>query len=725
MDLSLSAPMTAPAWTSTCPAYLDVHQPLAEAMARLDLQLRRELLRNPLRDPTDLMRFAAVSDEEVQGLLAPPGEATDGSPLQELDEAIAALEIRIRERGAATAAAGKATPLARLTRWFGLSAQEVDILIVCLAAELDRKYERIYGYLQDDMSRRRPSVGLALAVSCVAERQRRTTRGLLLPDAPLVAHRLVEVVDSAAEASPFPARELRVSERIARFLMGSDAFDARLADRLSWAPTGPAIDLDRELIDRVLAWVQSGAAHGRPAPAIYLHGPAGANKMRLASALCARLGVRLLRVDARALAAAPPGLEQGAAVALREGLLQGAAVLIDNLDRALEEDPFGARQRALMRILDERRERVAFLAGERPWTWPDAPGLAPLLPVELSRPGHAEELAVWRQALAGEALSNAEVSGLASLHPLPLPRALTAVHLARSTASLRGAAAISVEDVARGCREQSQPHMGRLARRVEGVHGWNDLVVPPPTLQELRDICAQARYRCQVFGEWGFGGKLALGRGLTVLFAGPSGTGKTMSAQLVAGDLGLELFAIDLSQVVSKYIGETEKNLHEIFAAAEAGNAVLFFDEADALLGKRSDVKDAHDRYANIEVAYLLQKIEEYRGITVLATNLRRNIDEAFARRIRFIVEFPVPDENHRLRIWKGIWPGQTPLADDVDLALLARQYELVGGNIRNVALSAAFLAAQEGQPVGMRHLQITAKRELRKIGRLVDPEAG
>jgi len=236
----------------------------------------------------------------------------------------------------------------------------------------------------------------------------------------------------------------------------------------------------------------------------------------------------------------------------------------------------------------------------------------------------------------------------------------------------------------------------------------------------LREICNHVKYRDRVYGDWGFGRKLALGKGLAVLFAGPSGTGKTMAAGIIAAELGIDLYKIDLSTVVSKYIGETEKNLSRIFVEAETSNAILFFDEADALFGKRSEVRDSHDRYANVEIGYLLQRVEEYEGVAILATNLRKNMDEAFVRRLHFAVEFPFPDREDRHRIWQGIWPQDTPLDAALDLELLATRYEVAGGNIKNIAVAAAFLAADDGQIVRMNHVIQATLREYQKTGKLL-----
>ena len=269
------------------------------------------------------------------------------------------------------------------------------------------------------------------------------------------------------------------------------------------------------------------------------------------------------------------------------------------------------------------------------------------------------------------------------------------------------------------CRQQSSRTLDGLAVRLALRRGWDDLILPADRVAHLRDICAQVCYRYQVLGRWGFGARLGHGTGLSVLFSGPPGTGKTMAAEVVAGDVDLDLYKVDLSGVVSKYIGETEKNLARIFAEAGTSNAILFFDEADALFGKRTEVSDAHDRYANIETSYLLQKMEEYDGAVILATNLRQNLDEAFVRRIRFVVEFPFPEADSRARIWRTLLPAQVPVSPDVDFALLAREYPVAGGSIKNIVLNAAFLAAADGGVIGSRHILRGTRREFEKIGKL------
>src|SRR4030095_4285457 len=296
--------------------------------------------------------------------------------------------------------------------------------------------------------------------------------------------------------------------------------------------------------------------------------------------------------------------------------------------------------------------------------------------------------------------------------------AATAENLARFRDS--EAVAVTMPDLYDACRLHSNQKLASLARKITPKYAWDDIVLPGDRLDQLREICNHVKYHERVYSQWGFDRKLSLGKGLSILFAGPSGTGKTMAADIIAGALGLDLYKIDLSIVVSKYIGETEKNLSQIFTEAETSNSILFFDEADALFGRRSEVKDSHDRYANIEIGYLLQRMEEYEGVVILATNFRKNMDEAFVRRLHFTVEFPFPNEEDRRRIWEGVWPTDVPRDPGLDLEFLARRFQVAGGNIRNIALAAAFLAADDSGVVGMPHLLRATQREYQKMGKIL-----
>ncbi|MFP8964492.1 ATP-binding protein, partial [Streptomyces nanhaiensis] len=304
-------------------------------------------------------------------------------------------------------------------------------------------------------------------------------------------------------------------------------------------------------------------------------------------------------------------------------------------------------------------------------------------------------------------------------HRLDSGQLRRAADVATRTAALEGRP-VGPDDLRAAVRAQNGAGLERLARRIEPAVGWDDLVLPPATHRRLRELALRARHREQVLGQWGMRPGGGRGRGVIALFAGESGTGKTMSAEVVAADLGMDLYVVDLSTVVDKYVGETEKNLERIFTEASAVNAVLLFDEADAIFGKRSEVRDAHDRHANIESAYLLQRMESFDGIAVLTTNLRANLDEAFTRRLDVVADFPVPDAGQRLALWERCLGGRLPRAGDLDLAFCADRFEMAGGSIRACAVTAAYLAAEAGGPLTMRQVVRAVAQEYRKLGRLV-----
>ena len=412
----------------------------------------------------------------------------------------------------------------------------------------------------------------------------------------------------------------------------------------------------------------------------------------------------------------------------REALLQNAAVYWDGFDGLLADDKRFWRE-ALVREL-EGRPALTFLAGDITWEPVDLLHGTVFVRVEFSRPTYAERVRLWTISLDGNRrrAGDVDLDVLANKYRLSGGQIKDAAATANNLARWRDPEGghVTMSDLYAACRLQSNRKLATLAHKVIRHYTWDDVVLRPDRVQQLREICQHMKYRSLVYDHWGFDTKLSLGKGLNVLFAGPSGTGKTMASEIMAEELGLDLYKIDLSTVVSKYIGETEKNLARIFAEAETSNAILFFDEADALFGRRSEVRDSHDRYANIEISYLLQKMEEYKGVVILATNLRKNMDDAFVRRMHVTVEFPFPSEKDRRRIWEQIWPSEMPRSADLDLDLMARRYEIAGGNIRNIALAAAFLAADDGEVVNMAHLIHATKREYQKMGKVVvDKEFG
>lgn len=700
---------------------------LADLLLRHDWLLKRLITRGQARKPADILGFAAISEDEVQRLLDEP--ANPAAPTVELrliDQTLRQLELQIDARVDESRMHGVRLPIVELAERFALSPREIDLLVACLAVELDRRYERVYGFLHDDMSRRLASPGLAISLYCQGSDEQLSARALLNAQAPLRYYRLLEVMEESA-AVPWLSRSMRIDERIVSFLVGEHTIDARIARHVASPDAGiesfDAGVLGRghdESIERIVHL--AGASQGRRKPLIYLHGGRHSGADAVVRGAVRRLDMPVMTVDAELLADSATDFEQALFLLFREGLLSQAAIYLRNIDRALAEPLGASRYRALLRRAAEMGS-IVFASGETMWCWQLPADPVVLRIIELQADGFVEQMNAWQVMSDGE-FTDAELHHLVSLHPLPVAAIRDVWRMAQVlVATNDDGAAPTLEQVQQACRAFGGTPVSSLARRIEPKHRFSDLVLPSAQLEQLAAICSQAKHSSIVYGSWRFDRKLSLGRGLNAMFTGQPGTGKTMAAEVLAAELGVEILKIDLSQIISKYIGETEKNLRQLFDQAASANAILFFDEADALLGKRSDVKDAHDRYANTETAYLLQKMEEYPGITILATNLRQNIDAAFVRRLRFIIDFPFPEDEDRLRIWQAVWPSEVPLGPDVDLAVIARQFRLAGGSIRNVALAAAFLAAEQSEPVSMRHLMQATKREFQKMGRLINEE--
>ena len=675
---------------------------LAE-LARLELVVRRQVLR--LRAASllteDEFRGLYISDEHVDALLgatSPEG----GAPIRELD----AIIERVRRENAALESDG--LPLPRLCRALGLDAFERDVVLLALAPEVDLRWETLYAYVQNDVTKRRPTVELALKLFCATPEEQLARRSVFARDAPLVGSCAVRLLADGQEPERTRlGRFLALDEHVADFLLAEEHAEVAAGGRL----LTPALTLDELVIaDRLAGDLRAAYRLVEAGLPLLLVGVDGTGKEALAEAVAAGLGRPLIRVDtARVLGDEGDPRAAGASLA-RDARLYGAIVHLVHAEALLDREAAG-KSSPFLRALE---------AGDVPIVLTSTTGWDPALEVfggrvvsiDIEPPAHRARRDLWLRALDGGA-DAVDLDLVAGRYRLGPARILDAAREAARSA------APTTQGVLAAARGQSSQELRGLAERVEAMYGWDDIVLPRRPLRALRDACASVRLRHVVYEQWGFERRIAYGKGVNVLFSGPSGTGKTMASQIFARELDLDLFKIDLSTVVSKYIGETEQNLRRIFLAARASNAILFFDEADALFGKRSDVTTAHDRYANIEVAYLLQQMEEYDGVVILATNLSKNIDEAFARRMDHTIEFPFPDEEHRERIWHVVFPEETPMADDVDFGFLAQRFELSGGNIRNVALAAAFRAADGGRPIAMEDLVVGTARELEKLGRL------
>ena len=600
--------------------------------------------------------------------------------------------------------------LQNLVQAFGLDDFEKDILLICLAPAFDLRYEKIYGYLQDDVTRKRPGINLALNLLWTPGPNRLPALSHFAADAPLFKYHLLERFSEPGQnRSPLLSQSLLIDETIVHWLVGSYQPGAEIAPYVNLTFAGSWRDQPSNLED-------SNDADNvlDQNPIFIFSGPDRLAQHSAAEQLSSQSGQHLLVIDLTDIPKEEIGLPQAIRAALRDARLTGSLLFIQGWDACLAD---GNPTLGLFSELTQH-PGIVILAGQAAWRPSGLPATRTIRWQEFPIPDYTDRQALWKHYLEQADLpASLELSRLAGQFNLTRAQIRDAVLLAGNQINQRGAD-LSEDDLLAAARTASSSRLASLAQKIPARYRWEDIVLPADQTLLLQEIVATVRGRSRVLEEWGLGRKLASSHGVSMLFAGPPGTGKTMSAQIIAAELGLDLYKIDLSTIISKYIGETEKNLERIFTEAESSNAILFFDEADALFGKRSEVRDSHDRYANVEISYLLQRMEAYNGVTILATNLRANLDEAFTRRLQFAVDFPFPEEADRLRIWQGLFPPQMPRAD-LDLPLLARRYKLAGGNIRNIILSAAYLASANGGIVTMEHLLHGTRRELQKMGRL------
>jgi SpoVK/Ycf46/Vps4 family AAA+-type ATPase len=736
-------------------AYAHSWEYLWDELRCLDLLIHLRVLQqrnNQPSTPLEPFKGLVLSEEEIAALLSgaansPMDEAAahpNGAESQTLVEDFRRLSAHVGQRRDASLREGVYLSLPHLAQIFHLTPFEEQCVLICLAPELDRKYEKLFAYLQDDVTRKKPSVDLALNLLCSTTAEKLTARLAFDPQSPLLKYRLLHVTDGSPDGpSPLLSRFLKLDDRIVNFLLGFEQMDARLEPVARLVAPQAALDgvvVAEEVQNRMRRFVraQFGGAE-RQNVVFYFYGPYGSGKQSLAEVVCRDIGLPLVVADVSKMLDGSLPFEETAWLLGREAVLQPAALCLENVDGLLTDEKHQAQLKLLLEVA-RTFARLTFLLGSRLWKPQGLLNEDVFIDLAFPVPDDRTRKRLWESRLNGRHpfASDVDAGMLASKFRFTPGQIQDAIVAAQNLSRWRSAneqfggsltlptaedAPITMDDLYAACRAQSNQKLSALALKVQPKYAWGDIVLPNEQKGHLREMVNHVKYRHLVYGEWGFERKLSSGKGLNVLFAGPSGTGKTMAAEVIATELSLDLYKIDLSQVVSKYIGETEKNLDRVFREAQTSNAILFFDEADALFGKRSEVKDAHDRYANIEVGYLLQKMEEYEGVAILATNLRTNLDEAFARRMHFTVEFPFPDEEYRARIWGGIFPSEAPLAADVDFATLARSFKLSGGNIKNIALAAAFLAADEEQPIGMKHLMQAAKREFQKVGRTMNGE--
>lgn len=662
-------------------------------------------------------------------------EETEHTP-EELAGALeleARRERQLRRRCEATVDSGGAAPLEYLFRTFQLTDFERHCVYLSLAAELDSAFERRFSTVQEDNCRL-PSLALCLRTfTCrVGERaellgqwrSRRETLDLFFSE----GHR---GVTKQSDLTPGLKLERRIPDFFLNYTSSDPALDGHVYESGSDDPA-PLV-LRGELLERMK--VCTASLPSRTLLLFWLQGEIGSGRQTLARHFCKVQGMALVLVELPRLTEDDRWQEKIRAV-FRETAIRHAALAFTGLEHLLERNEPACREQedairweerqpdgrlALRRILEQaaRYTDQLFLLSAVPW--PPELDSEPWMRVELTlnMPDTAGRILLWQHYLAQTPLEpEVNLDALAEKFALQPGQISAAVRKAAAQLRWDGKTALDSAGLHQSCREQLSHRLGKMASRVNAAYTWGDLILPPQQKQRLQNACAQVEFRHQVYDQWGFGKKVAYGRGLSMLFAGPPGTGKTMAAQVIANRLQLELYKVDLSGVLSKYIGETEKQLGAVFEEVKKSQSILFFDEADALFGKRSETKDAQDRYANVQTSFLLQKMEEYDGIVILASNFLQNFDEAFKRRIKFIIDFTLPDRERREEIWRSVFPAELPRDEDLDFDFLARSFELSGSSIKNIAISAAFLAAEEGVPLGMIHLLLATQTEQNKTGK-------
>lgn len=717
---------------------------LEAELACIDLLLRREVRRWEVagQDPNDDYRGLYITQAEAVHLLDLPFGVSWGQSIelpQEEEEAFSQAFAQARQRaetlGGTLTKEGHPPRLLQVAAAFRLDRTELDILLLCLAPAFATRYERVYGYLQDNVTRRRPTVRLILQLLGEAGMAQYALAHYLSREAPLFKFQLLEYVVEAPPANVhWINHTLQVDEGVVAWLRGEYQAAAVLGENARLQRIWNGTDLSREGwaggvetgrdIDRS-AYIPKATVGSSSEPIWIFYGVDGERQQIAVEQMAKESGQPLLIVQLnKSISESAPAL-QVVRMALRDARLTGAIPFLCGWDASLSSED--TVEPSVLQALCEHPGLV-IVAGQKRWQPGGISRSRPFFQQMFDLPTYEQRLELWQNHLASQGdkvtlspCQSVTLSELSAQFVLTSGQIRDAVRRACDQALQEGRA-LEPDDLFAAARTSSQSRLDALATKIVPRYSWTDLILPADQVDMLQELVATVRGRAKVLEEWGVGKKLAASAGVSALFAGPPGTGKTMAAEVIAKALGYDLYKIDLSTIVSKYIGETEKNLERIFTEASSSNAILFFDEADALFGKRSEVKDAHDRFANIEISYLLQRMERYDGVAILATNLRAHLDDAFTRRLQFIVAFPFPQRGERYLIWKSLFPSGVPRSDDLDgeFKRLAERFELTGANIRNILYSAANLAASNGQMVTKEHLRHGVRRELQKMGKTV-----
>lgn len=631
--------------------------------------------------------------------------------------------LKITEKASRSAAQRMVVPLEYLFQIFELNITERFCVMLSLAPELDYQFERIYVHLQDDYQKKLPSLDLCLRILAPEEEERYGILRMAAERKEVWNCFFPEFALGMKDAGSI-GRILKLNPRFLDFLFEIDAEAEELKDHtriyypgeFAADPLGPQKKLPEE-IGEILR-------EGEKKKLLYLWGREGCGRKTQIRAFCRSAGMPLLAVRMNKAENQEEDLKRFLQALYTEMILRRSAVVFLDIDKCLEQNDvlkkmLPAIRRKLWKITD-----FIFMTGEKAWEWQEEwqeEEQFIQIPIQEFTPRQQKEL--WERELKGWELQKANLPELLSSKFSMTPGEIKkSAETAKQEARRKKYAVLAEKELHNACYQQFHHHLGDSAVRINASFSWEDLILPETQKIQLRQACNQILCRGKLYEEWGFGDKLSYGRGISMLFYGAPGTGKTMAAQVMAAELNMEIYRVDLSAVSSKYIGETEKNLKKIFDEVQRSRSILFFDEADALFGKRSEVKEAQDKYANAETAFLLQKMEEYDGIVILATNFLQNFDHAYRRRIKYVIYFPMPPEEERIRLWKNVFPQKAPVGK-LDYAYLARQFELSGSDIKNAAVTAAFLAASDHTEIDMEKILLAIRQELQKYGRVIGQE--
>lgn len=704
---------------------------LMDEKKRLDLILSIHAKIKQLQqtnDPAEQLRGLIISDVEINQIINhDPMNMDQNDELSSLYKELKVMNERIQITLQNSIEKGIFLPIPYLLYQFKLSSLEEKYLLFALAPELDKKYEKLFAYIQNDVNLSRPTIDLLLKLTCSSEEEKANALSSFHNEGPFY-HFFIDYSHFDLSEHSLMSQQIKLDQRIISFIFQSTTMDKRLhpctnifstANDLSTLLVG---ELEQEKLIRFIEHSSHPAFNKKQGVIFYIHGHQGAGKTFLCKQIAKYFDQPILIIDFKKAI-----LEEHFPLIithfLREAILSKAMIVLENIEVLFDQNE--ANQKKIYQLLYALTffSDFIFITTRNQIT-----GLHTifqdflLLELSLQIPTLEEREILWQNFsscfLFEEPINCSILASKFRFTPGQIESALyTSEKLTEW--NTYGKKMITKETLYRSCYLQVQHTLKKKATRIEPRYTWDDLILPDEEKMLLRHACNQITYRNVVFGNWRLDKKLSYGKGLSILLSGPPGTGKTMSAEVIAKDLNLEIYRVDLSQIVNKYIGETEKNLKELFEQAQMSNAILFFDESDALFNKRSEVKDSKDKYANLEVSFLLQKIEEYDGITILATNYLKNIDEAFLRRISYVIKYPFPDEEHREKIWRTLIPAEAP-TDDIDYTFLANKINLAGGNIKNIIVSAAFLAAETNEPISMKHIIYASKHEMQKSGKIL-----